>query len=96
MASRKEHDIARAFLRRSFPKIEVEAKKVDSDIELYVTAQIEQHLQDGSLTLNNITLKDKILTVLTTNAGGMYVFPFTFCKSLTNILSIGFFGLSSS
>ena len=74
VASRKELDIERAFLRKSFPKIEVEATKVDSDIELYVKAQIEQQLQDGSLTLNNIMLKDKIITALTTNAGGMYVF----------------------
>ena len=77
VASRKELDIERAFLRKSFPTIEVEARKVDSDIELYVQAQIEKLLQDGSLTLNNIMLKEKILTALTTNAGGMYVFPFS-------------------
>ena len=76
VASRKEPDIERAFLRKSFPTIEVEAKKVNRDIELYVTAQIEQLLDNGSLTLNNTMLKDKILTALTTNAGGMYVFPF--------------------
>ena len=75
VASRKEPDIERAFLRKAFPTIEVEAKKVDSDIKLYVTAQIEQRLDDGSLTLTNIMLKDKILTTLTSNAGGMYVFP---------------------
>ena len=74
VASRKEPDIERAFLRKSFPAIEVEAKKVGSDIELYVKAQIEQRLDDGSLALSNIMLKDKILTALTTNAGGMYVF----------------------
>ena len=76
VASRRELDIERAFLRKSFPKIEIEATKVNSDIELYVKAQVEQRLQDGSLTLNNILLKDKILTALTSNAGGMYVFPF--------------------
>ena len=76
VASRKELDIERAFLRRSFPAIEVEAAKVDSDIELYVKAQMEQLLHDGSLALHNVTLKDKILTTLTTNAGGMYVILF--------------------
>ena len=76
VASRKELDIERAFLRKSFPTIEIEATKVDSDIELYVKAQIEQRLDDGSLALNNTILKDKILTALTTNAGGMYVFSF--------------------
>ena len=75
VTSRKEPDIERAFLRRSFPTIEVEAKKVDSDIMLYVTAQVEQRLRDGSLTLSDIMLKDKILTTLTSNANGMYVFP---------------------
>ena len=75
VASRRELDIERAFLRKPFPTIEVEAKKVDNDIELYVKAQIEQRLHDGSLTLNNVMLKDKILTALTTNAGGMYVSP---------------------
>lgn len=81
VASRKEHDIERAFLRRSFPTIEVEARKVDRDIEMYVVAQLEQRLQDGSLILNNILLKDKILTALTTNAGGMYVFPSFFSST---------------
>ena len=76
VASRKERDIEKAFTLKSFPTIEVEARKVNSDIELYVKAQIEKLLQDGSLTLNNIMLKEKILTALTTNAGGMYVFPF--------------------
>ena len=77
VASRKELDIERAFLCKSFPTIKVEAGKMDSDIELYVTAQIEQRLLDGSLILNDMMLKDKILTALTTNASGMYVFPFT-------------------
>ena len=81
VASRKELDIERAFLRKSFPTIEVEATKVDGDIELYVKAQIEQRLHDGSLTLNNIKLKDKILTALTVNPGGMYVFYFYYNHS---------------
>ena len=72
VASRKAPDIERAFQHKSFPSIEVEAEKVDSDIELYVKAQIDQRLDDGSLTLSNLRLKDKILTALTTKAGGMY------------------------
>ena len=102
VASRKESDIEGAFLQQSFPKIEVEAMKVDRDIELYVTAQIQQRLDDGSLTLNNLMLKDKILTALTKNAGGMYVFLFHYIHQnilfqISNpLLSIGFCGLSSS
>ena len=75
VASRNELDIERIFLSKSFPTIEVEAKKVDSDIQLYVQTQIEKLFHDGSLSLKNKMLKDKILTALTTNAGGMYAFP---------------------
>ena len=96
VASRKELDIERAFQRESFPKIEIEATKVDSDIALYVNAQIEQRLHGGSLTLNNMALKDKILDALTTSSGGMYVFSSYHTIILINIWSIGFFGLSSS
>ena len=90
VASRKEHDIERAFLRKSFPAIEVEAKKVDSDIQLYVTSQIEQRLDDGSLALNNILLKDKIVNALTTNAGGMYVFSLIMIPWIYKIYDIDF------
>lgn len=77
VTSRRGSDIERAFLQQSFPTIEIEAAKVDSDIEIYVKAQIEQRLQDGRLTLKNMALKNKILTALTTKAGGMYV-PFNY------------------
>ena len=71
VSSRNELDIQRSFLRRSFPTVEVEAKKVDRDIEIYVKAEIERLLDDRTLILGNTTLKDKILTALTTNASGM-------------------------
>lgn len=71
VTSRKGSDIERAFHQQSFPTIEIEATKVDSDIKIYVEAQIEQRLQDGQLTLRNMALKDRILTALTTKAGGM-------------------------
>ena len=74
VASRKEPDIERAFRQRSIPTIEVAAAKVDNDIEVYVKAQIELRLQDERLVLRDMTLKDKILSALTTKAGGMYVF----------------------
>ena len=74
VTSRKETDIERAFQQKSIPTIEVKAAKVDDDIKVYVTAQIELRLQDGSLRLRNMELKKKILDVLTSKAGGMYVF----------------------
>ena len=74
VTSRKEPDIERVFQQRLFPKIEIEAAKVDRDIAVYVKAQIESRLKDGRLILQDIKLKAKILTALTTKAGGMYVF----------------------
>ena len=74
VTSRKESDIERVFQQNAIPTIEIEATKVDSDIEVYVKDQIELRLQDGSLRIRNMVLKDKILGALTTKAGGMYVF----------------------
>ena len=85
VTSRKEPDIERAFLQKLFPKIEVEAAKVDSDIAVYAKAQIENRVEDGRLVLQNMALKSKILTALTTKAGGMYVFspvPYTSCQKI--------------
>ena len=73
ITSRRENDINRAFQQRSIPTIEIEAATVDSDISIYVKAQIEQRLQDGRLVLKDLALKEKLLSVLTTKAGGMCV-----------------------
>ena len=77
--SRKEPDIDLAFQQKSIPMIEIQAAKVDSDIEVYVKAQIELRLQDHRLYLRNMALKDKILFTLTAKADGMYVFPELHC-----------------
>ena len=69
VTSRKEPDIEQAF--KAIPTIEIEAAKVDRDIELYVKAQIDQRLQNGSLSIRDMALRDKILVALTTKAGGM-------------------------
>ena len=71
VTSRKEPDISRAF--RAFPKIEIEAKTVDKDIEVYVSTQLEQRLQDGRLRLRDGSLKHKILRTLIGKSNGMYV-----------------------
>ena len=84
VTSRKESDIERAFRQRSVPTIEVQAAKVDRDIEVYVKAQIELRLQDHSLKLRNIALKDKLVSALTTRAGGMYVIFSLYCMELQN------------
>ena len=74
VTSRKEPDIEKAFRQQVIPKIEIEAAKVDTDIEIYVKAQIELRLQNGSLSIRDTALKNKILDALTKQAGGMYVF----------------------
>ena len=74
VTSRKEPDIERAFGKRSFPTIEIEAAKVNDDIAVYTRAQINSRLADGRLTLKDMTLEDTILNALTVKAGGMYVF----------------------
>lgn len=74
VTSRKEPDIEQAFQQNIIPTIVIEATKVDSDIKAYVKAQIELRLQDGSLKIRNMSLKDMIFNNLTKEAGGMYVF----------------------
>ena len=73
VTSRKESDIERAFQRKSIPTIEIAATNVDSDIGVYVKAQIELRLENQSLRLRDMGLKNKILSVLTSKADGMYV-----------------------
>ena len=70
ITSWKELDIEQAFQQKVIPTIEIEAAKVDRDIEVYVKAQIQLRLRNGL----NTALKNKILSVLTSKAGGMYVF----------------------
>ena len=74
VTSRRESDIERAFRQKLIPTIEIEATKVDSDIEVYVKAQIELRLQNGSLSIRDMALTDRIFSALTTKSGGMYVF----------------------
>lgn len=74
ITSRKELDIEQAFQQEFVSTIEIAAAKVNSDIEAYVKAQIELRLQNRSLRLRNMELKDKISSILTTKACGRYVF----------------------
>ena len=71
VTSRKKPDIEQVCRQKSFPKVEIEAKKVDCDIAIYIKAQIEEKINAKRLTLGNMTLKDEILTTLTTKASGM-------------------------
>lgn len=68
VTSRKEQDIQRAFER--FEVVEVEAKKVNKDIESYVNSRLSQYTQDGTLEIPD-SLKSTIISVLVDKAGGM-------------------------
>lgn len=68
ITSRKERDIE--FALKTFPRIEIEAKKVDKDIELYVTSQLQKHRRDGTLIVDD-SLERRISAALTSQAGGM-------------------------
>ena len=99
VTSRKEPDLEQAFLRNPTQTIiEIEPAKVNTDIEVFVKAQLQQRLQDGDLVLENMALKQKILTSLTTRAGGMYdpssINELILIFKLRNI--IGFYGLNAN
>lgn len=66
IASRREDDIVDGFA--SFPKIEIEAKKVAGDIEAYITAQVNKLISDGK---TKESLRQGILDELLDKAGGM-------------------------
>lgn len=68
ITSRKERDIERAL--KTFPTIEIEAKRVDKDIELYVTSLLQEHRRDGTLIIDD-SLEHRISLALTSQAGGM-------------------------
>ena len=86
VTSRKESDIEQAFQQQFIPTIEVETAKVNDDIRIYVKAQIDLRLQDGSLSLRNTALKDKIFRTITTRAGGMYVIFYLDCINKEKVL----------
>ena len=73
VTSRREEDIRRAFTGGSFPIIEIQANRVNKDIEQYVTAELQTRLQDGRLKVNDGTLIQKIQRALIGRADGMCV-----------------------
>lgn len=77
VTSRSEMDIEEAFKQMTIECIRIEARSVQSDINLYATEETRR-LRLGSdgrkLNLNNPALEDQIIETLTTKAEGMYVF----------------------
>ena len=71
VTSRREEDIRRAFTGGAFRIIEIQANRVNKDIELYVTAELQARLQDARLKVNDGTLIPKIQKALIERADGM-------------------------
>ncbi|KAI0552255.1 hypothetical protein F4679DRAFT_571670 [Xylaria curta] len=69
LASREEYNIDLK-LRDSFTKIKVGARK--EDLLLYVASEIDKRIKDGRLRINDMDLKDEILTKLSDDADGMF------------------------
>ncbi|KAI0509026.1 hypothetical protein F5B22DRAFT_638390 [Xylaria bambusicola] len=69
LASRDEYKIDLK-LRDSFTKIPVSARR--EDIILYVASEIDRRVRDGRLRINDMSIKDDILTKLSHDADGMF------------------------
>ncbi|KAI0857775.1 ankyrin repeat-containing domain protein [Xylaria cubensis] len=69
LASRDEYSIDYK-LRDSFTKIKAGARK--EDLLLYVASEIDRRIKDGRLRINDMDLKDEILTRLSNDADGMF------------------------
>ncbi|KAI0185482.1 hypothetical protein EV127DRAFT_441261 [Xylaria flabelliformis] len=69
LASRDEYNIDLK-LRDSFTKIKAGARK--EELLLYVASEIDRRIKDGRLRINDMDLKDEILTRLSDDADGMF------------------------
>lgn len=72
MTSRKEHDIQIALENSVNNIVAIQNERVDADINIYVRQCLRN---DPELCKWNDKLKSKIVTKLTSDAHGMYVFP---------------------
>ena len=66
--------VDKVFLQKPFPRIELNADRLASELKRYVTSQIEKRLNNCSLLLQDQNLKGKIFDALTTGCGTTYVF----------------------
>ena len=97
VTSRRESDITDTFEQESIPTIQVEARNINRDIELYVHDEVKK-LRNGipgkKLFLENDDLESDIITTLTQKAEGMYVTISSF-RSIVFFFTndfLGFFG----
>lgn len=68
VTSRRENDIEKTFTSCNFPTIQIEAKKVDADIQSFIQYQLKKRSGDVIMDQN---LKDKIAQALIAKSSGM-------------------------
>lgn len=70
VTSRREKNIRKSFAKLACPTLEIEAKKVDQDIAVFVDAEIDRRSEEYEGTID-LALKAKIRTALVTKSNGM-------------------------
>lgn len=71
VTSRREQYILHSFAKLKCPTIEIEAKKVDEDIAVFVDAEISRRSADYAFDAMDQQLKDDIKAVLVAQSNGM-------------------------
>lgn len=71
VTSRIEQNIRKSFAKLACPTLEIEAKKVDRDIAVFVDAEIDRLSKDYEWGTIDLALKAKIKTALVTKSNGM-------------------------
>ena len=77
VASRREHDIEEAFTRRQTPTIQIKAKNVRQDIDVFVSGRAEELVRAGKLRITDQSLISEIVQTLSSRAEGMLVLNIT-------------------
>lgn len=71
VTSRREQYILHSFAKLKCPMLEIEAKKVDADIAIFVDVEIDLQSADYQYGVIDLELKEKIKTSLITRSNGM-------------------------
>ncbi|KAL0632593.1 hypothetical protein Q9L58_008524 [Maublancomyces gigas] len=73
VTSRREQYILHSFAKLQCPRLEIEAKKVDEDIAIFVDVEIDRRSEDYQYGVIGLELKEEIKTSLITRSNGMFL-----------------------
>lgn len=82
--SRLDSGIEQISVQEACRTIKIQATVVDKDIAKYIKARVDKLLQDDHPAVRNQASKNKILSELTQNAGGMYVLDWIYFLERSN------------